>query len=162
MITGTTAPFQESQKLSLVWICLAFAVVAFMVIRVVTSAIDAIPVTASDWTGLCISTILALLLAVLRLDILIDHEGIKYRWHPFFQKYTVIPWAKIETTTIRSFSALAEFGGWGLRYNFHETAYIMSGNDGIELKLKNKKRLFMLGTQQPALARQAISQYTQH
>lgn len=95
-------------------------------------------------------------LLLLRLDVLIDENGISYKWFPFRMKYKTIPWEKIESLQIRRFSPIAEFGGYGLRYTFKTTAYIVSGNDGIEIRIKGSKRKFVLGISDPVRVEEII------
>ncbi|MGM9507660.1 hypothetical protein ACS5NO_08030 [Larkinella sp. GY13] len=92
----------------------------------------------------------------LRLETRIDPEGIAYRWFPFQSTYRVIKWSQIEQVTVRSYSALGEFGGWGIRFSWNGTAHTVSGNWGIDIKLKGKKRTLLVGTRHPDEIRQQI------
>ncbi|MFD1143797.1 hypothetical protein ACFQ4C_21895 [Larkinella insperata] len=86
---------------------------------------------------------------VLRLETRIDEEGISYRWFPFQLRRRVIRWNQIQQVTVRNYSALGEFGGWGMRYSWNGTAYTVSGNAGLDIRIKGKRRFLLLGTQRP-------------
>ncbi|WP_138994573.1 hypothetical protein [Larkinella sp. C7] len=62
----------------------------------------------------------------------------------------------MEHVTVRSYSALGEFGGWGIRFSWNGTAHTVSGNWGIDIKLKGKKRTLLVGTRHPDEIRQQI------
>lgn len=111
------------------------------------------------YASLIIVSSVFLLLLLLRLDVTVDARGVCYKWYPFQYKYQVIPWAKIESIRIRHYNAVADFGGYGLRYTFKTTAFIISGNYGIEITYRTKKRKFILGVLQPDAARVAIQEY---
>ncbi|RAK02239.1 hypothetical protein LX87_00359 [Larkinella arboricola] len=98
------------------------------------------------------------LFAFLRLETRIDDEGISYQWFPFQLRPRVINWHAIEQVSIRNYSALGEFGGWGIRFGWKATAHTVSGNASIEIQMKGKKRFLLIGTQCPDDVRQAIEQ----
>jgi len=56
--------------------------------------------------------------------------------------------ADVAEVEVRKFSPLADFGGWGIRYNGKTTAYFLSGSRGVELKLKNGKQ-YLIGSDTP-------------
>jgi hypothetical protein len=99
--------------------------------------------------GLGIMAVFLPLFWFTRLETVIDQEGISYRWFPFQRKPRVIKWTQVEQITVRNYSPLGEFGGWGLRYSWTSTAHTVSGNWGIDIKIKGKSRSLLLGTQHP-------------
>jgi hypothetical protein len=76
----------------------------------------------------------------------IDEMGIRFRFFPFHLKPKTIPWEDIESAAIREYSPLKEYGGWGVRYSFKNgKAYNIKGKTGLQLTLKNGKRI-LIGT----------------
>lgn len=58
-----------------------------------------------------------------------------------------IRWQEVEKAELRTFSALAEYGGWGIRYNFfyQSKGFIARSGTGLFLKLKDgRKRMFSI------------------
>jgi hypothetical protein len=83
----------------------------------------------------------------LRMTTEVSDEGILVRFRPFFRR--LIPLDKIKTYEVRKYSALREYGGWGVRYSLkHGTAYNVSGNQGLQLVLADGKRV-LIGSQAP-------------
>lgn len=98
------------------------------------------------------------LFGFLRLETYINKEGVSYRWFPFQPRPRLISWDQIEQINVRKYTALAEFGGWGFRLSWKGTAHTTSGQYGIEIRLKNKKRFLLIGTQKPEEVRRVIEQ----
>ena len=88
-------------------------------------------------TGLIITTCVTLLLTLLfvnfRLDTLIKKDGIYVRFFPFHLKYKYFAWDKLTKSYVRQYSAITEYGGWGLRFGLFGkgNAYNVSGNQGL-------------------------------
>jgi len=55
----------------------------------------------------------------------------------------------------REYKPIREYGGWGIRYVIGGIAYNVYGNKGVQLILKNKKKV-LVGTQKPEEFYQAI------
>lgn len=117
--------------------------------------------------GLIIFTISMFFLIVLvfsmKLNTRIDEKGIYYQFFPFHFKTKFIAWAAIENAYVRTYLPISEFGGWGLRGGFFfnkgkEKAINVSGNIGIQLKLKNGKKL-LIGTQKENEVKQILKTY---
>lgn len=106
-------------------------------------------------TGLVL--LVTVFFAFLRLDTAIRQDGIYYRFLPFQWKYKQISWDRISRASVRQYSPLAEYGGWGLRISFFGKgqAFNVAGNQGIQLVYDNGKK-FLLGTQHPAAAEQVL------
>jgi hypothetical protein len=84
-----------------------------------------------------------------RLDTEVRDDGIHVRFFPFHRKPRVYAWADIESVEARVYSPLGEYGGWGIRYGFRGKAYNVSGNLGVELRLRGGWRV-LIGTRDPA------------
>lgn len=112
-------------------------------------------------TGILISSGVLLLLTAgfyaMRMDTVVDRDGIAVRFIPFHQRYKRLAWSDLAKAEIRTYNAFGEFGGWGLRLGGRKAgnAYCVRGNQGLQLEFKNGKRL-LIGTQKPALLHTAV------
>jgi len=102
-------------------------------------------------------------LFVFKLTTRIDAEGIHYQFFPFHWKLKVIKWNEINKAYVRIYSPLSEYGGWGLKggalWNGAKGKAInVSGNIGIQLELKNGKKL-LIGTQEQSHAKAVLETY---
>lgn len=92
---------------------------------------------------------------IFRLETQMNAEGISYKFAPLAKART-IEWDDVEKAYVREFKPLREYGGWGIRYSFGRgKAYYVKGNKGIQLELKNGKKV-LLGTQNPGEAAQLL------
>ncbi|WP_136480594.1 hypothetical protein [Cognatitamlana onchidii] len=73
-----------------------------------------------------------------------------------------IPWSHVLHAETRTYNAISEYGGWGLKggsfYGNKGLAVNVKGNIGIQLILKDQKKL-LLGTQKKMEADLVISRY---
>jgi len=91
----------------------------------------------------------------LKLEVWIDQQGIHYRFFPLILKEKLISKEEILRFEIRKYKPLQDYGGWGIRTGFLKKwgrAYCVEGNMGLQLYLKNGKKV-LFGTQRS----QAIS-----
>ena len=73
-------------------------------------------------------------------------DGLYIRFLPFHIHYKSFLFKDIIRYEAITYSPLKRFGGWGIRFNLKgETAYNMSGKQGVELLLKNT--IVVVGTQ---------------
>ncbi len=89
-----------------------------------------------------------LILWTSKLSTRLDKEKIKYRFIPYNWKIHEIKWSQVTSYQIRKYSPLKEFGGFGYRKKLFAKVDCLnvSGNIGLELKLKNGRTL-LIGTQ---------------
>jgi hypothetical protein len=105
-------------------------------------------------TGLLIATGLTILLTILfmnfRLDTQIKKEGNYVRFFPFHFSFKHYTWSALTKCYVRQYSAIAEYGGWGLRLGIFGkgTAFNVSGDKGLQLEFKTNKKL-LIGTNKP-------------
>ncbi|MEI7662056.1 MAG: hypothetical protein WCK34_07660 [Bacteroidota bacterium] len=92
--------------------------------------------------------LLFLLLGFSKLTTLIDESGICFRFFPFQFKYKKIKWEMIAAISVVSCNPLREFGGWGIRRNKNGKAYNVSGDKGLQIRLKSGGTI-LIGTQNP-------------
>lgn len=146
--------FTERQKFKQWWLWLILiginALFLFGVFKQVNGGQQFGDKPMSD-TGLLITTGLTILLTFLfincRLDTIIKKDGIYVRFFPFHIKFKYYTWDTLTKSYVRQYSAITEYGGWGLRLGLFGkgTAYNVSGDKGIQLEFTNNKKL-LIGT----------------
>lgn len=93
----------------------------------------------------------------------IDEKGIHYQFFPFHFSLKTILWDEIFSAEVRKYNAISEYGGWGLKGGFpfnrkRGKAINIAGNIGIQLVLKNDKKL-LIGTQKENDAKRVLETY---
>jgi len=147
------AYFNEIQRFRQWWIYLIIIIsigawgYAFFTSINASEAEKAAPDLYMILTGL-IPILLVVLLMVLRLETKIRNDGIYYQFKPLQFKIQHIAPEEIVSFEVRKYNPLTEYGGWGIRAGGKKygKAYNVSGNMGLQLYLKNGKKL-LLGTQ---------------
>ena len=76
----------------------------------------------------------------------IREDGIYIKFFPFHFNYKFFAFEEIESFEEREYRPIYEYGGWGIRYGFGGIAYNVSGNKGVQLIMKNKKKI-LIGSQ---------------
>ena len=84
----------------------------------------------------------------LRLLTEVREDGIYIKFVPINRRFIRIGFDEIDTYEIRKYRPIVEYGGWGVKYGSGGKAYNVSGNMGLQLKLKNGKKV-LIGTQRP-------------
>jgi len=89
-----------------------------------------------------------ILFSVMRVETVITTEGVRVKFFPLHLSFREYKWERISKIYIREYSSLIDFGGWGIRFNFvtNTVVYNMCGNQGLQLELKNGKKI-LVGTQ---------------
>jgi hypothetical protein len=97
------------------------------------------------------------LFARMKLIVRVNDRGLSYRYPPFIAKERLIAKEDIEKHELRKYSPIREYGGWGIRYGWKkgEKAYNVRGNTGMQLYLKDGKKI-LFGTQQGESFKQAM------
>ena len=111
--------------------------------------------------GLLILVLVIILFLVLKLQTKIDENGIKFKFYPFQVSYNNIDWSNISECYIRNYNPISEFGGWGIKSSFRRDtgkAYTIKGSIGLQLKLKNGKKI-LIGTQKNEEIKRVIETY---
>ncbi len=99
----------------------------------------------------------------LKLRTRIDEIGIQFRFIPFHFKNRTIGWEEIEKGYIRNYDAISDFGGWGMKggrlwRKSKGVAYNVKGNIGLQLELKNGKKI-LIGTQKQEEMKRVLQTY---
>ena len=166
--------FKEEQRFTQTWLIIIFIIaigVPFLlgVYGIIQQIIYKTPLGQRPMSdvGLIIFTIsmflLTLLIFLIKLTTKIDEKGIQYQFYPFHFSMKKISWNEISKVGVRTYLPISEFGGWGLRGGFFfnkgkEKAINISGNIGIQLILKNGKKL-LIGTQKESEAKNVLETY---
>ncbi len=113
--------------------------------------------------GLIVTAVAILFISLLvlsgNLQTYINHEGVFVKYSPYHFKYRFYAWSNISHVYVRDYHPFREFGGRGLRLSrWHFTgkilhfsrsiAYTIGGKTGLQLELKDGKKI-LIGTQQP-------------
>ena len=107
-------------------------------------------------TILLLTALLVGVFALLRIDTRLDTAGASFRLFPLGWKH--LPWSEVTAAYVRKYSALGEYGGWGIKgFSTRNYAYNAAGNQGIQLELSDGRRI-LLGTQHPVEAHRALVQ----
>ena len=93
----------------------------------------------------------------IHLETRIGQDGISVRFYPFHLTFKHYPWERISKAYVRRYSALWEYGGWGLRTDFfgRGEAFNVSGNYGLQLEFTSGRKL-LIGTQLPDKMEEAL------
>lgn len=89
------------------------------------------------------------------LQVEIKQDGIHYRFLPLQNKWKQIRDDEIESFEVRTYRPVSEFGGWGIKGSSRKKAYNVSGNIGLELVLKNGRKV-LFGTQKSQAIKYAM------
>lgn len=142
--------FEERQRFS-IWVrgplwgsIFGFAaVLLFLQVRGLPAEVSRIV-----WSLWAVTSVIDGLIAASGMLTRVRKEGIEVMGTPLTFLRRRIGWEEIERIYARTYSPLLEYGGWGIRFGRSGTAYNIRGHQGIQLELKNGKKL-LLGTQQP-------------
>ncbi len=137
--------FIEIQKIRQIWVIVLMLFVNALAIYHFTFDSTAIVAIAP----ILIVVLIDLLLVFIQLKTNIGEKGVSYQLYPFHFKEKLFIWDEIAEVNIRKYSPIWEYGGWGYRYSFKNgKAYNISGNMGLQLVLKNGKKI-LIGTNKP-------------
>ena len=158
------ASFREEQRFRQIWIwIIILGIAALMWYSAFTQIIQRRPFGENPAPNslLIIFWILfgiglpALLLSA-RLITEVRMDGIYIRFFPFHLSYKKIAFQDLQSFEVRTYNALREYGGWGIRYGPQGKAYNVGGNRGVQLVLTDGKRI-LIGSQRPEELAEALS-----
>jgi hypothetical protein len=94
------------------------------------------------------------LFSYLRLVLEVTADQIVIRFRPLHRR--TIPLTDVQDFEVRKYSAVKEYGGWGIKgWSQKKVAYNVSGNEGVELTLRDGRQV-MLGSQHASELARAI------
>jgi hypothetical protein len=160
--------FNEEQRFTQLWLHILL-IVSFIVplILIVKEFIDGDGKDQGTLVNLVIvisSMVLVYgLIFSLKLITRIDETGIQLKFIPFRFKNRVIRWEEIEKAYVRNYDAIREFGGWGMKGGVlwrkkRGIAYNVHGDIGLQLELKNGKKI-LIGTQKQEEMKRLLQTY---
>lgn len=148
--------FQETQSFRNTWmffIILGIAIFAwYNAIQQFFYGVEIGSNPASDLEMVILLTLFGVILPVLfyinKLETRVYEDGIYIRYYPFHLSYKKYSFEDIKNYKSITYSALKEYGGWGIRYKLRgkTKAYNVSGNNGVMLEFKDGKNL-LIGSQ---------------
>ncbi|WP_116127478.1 hypothetical protein [Lewinella sp. IMCC34183] len=94
--------------------------------------------------------------ATVSLRTTIHPDRLSVGFPPFGAK--VIRKEDISRAYVRTYSPLGEYGGWGYRMGRKGKAYNVSGDQGLQLELRNGERI-LIGTREPERLRMTIERW---
>lgn len=90
----------------------------------------------------------------LTLIVEVTGDRILIRYAPVLRR--TIHFEEIESYAVRTYSPIWEYGGWGIRgWGHGKRAYNVSGNRGVDIKLRDGNEI-LIGSQQPEKLAQAL------
>jgi hypothetical protein len=162
--------FHEEQKFSSYFILPAILIMAFAVgasgfslreLIYEQKVTNPVPIIVLLIAGVFVPIAIALLFLSLKLQTEVRPDGLYFRFFPIHKKYHKFDPEQISEYYTRKYRPLREYGGWGIRYGFKAgKAYNVSGNQGLQLVLKNGNKV-LLGTQRPEQLSEALSKIFQ-
>ena len=128
--------YHESQRFH--GAILGVLIAAFVVVAVVTIVEVVAGRPADVWlivVGPVVVLVVAVLLSLSHLDVDVTNEGVtiafRYVWPA-----RRIAFSEIVGLEVRSYSPILEYGGWGVRVGPKGWAYITTGSQGVQLRLR--------------------------
>lgn len=158
--------FKEEQRFNQLWIIILIMVSMLVPLGIIVGTYLKKPDSFTTTEFLIIIGILIIasgIIFLFKLSTRIDEYGIHYKFFPFHIKYRSIQWNEITEAYFRKYDALNEYGGWGLKggalwKKSKGVAINVSGDIGIQLELKNGKRL-LIGTQKENDTKKILATY---
>ncbi len=148
--------FYERQYFRQVWLWLIMAgLTALMAWGLISQIILDIPFgnnPGPDWMlflSFGLVAALDLLLLTLSLEFRVYKSSLEYRFFPFIG-WKNIGWHQVDKVYVREYRPVAEYGGWGIRFQpgRRSRALNVSGRIGLQIIYKDGSRL-LIGTQRP-------------
>lgn len=101
----------------------------------------------------------AILFLIIKLETEVRSDGLYVRFYPIHIRYKKFTADNLQQYYTRRYRPILKYGGWGIRYGFGNKgkAYNVSGNKGVQLVLKNGRKL-LIGSQRPDELVAAIDQ----
>lgn len=158
--------FKEQQRFTQLWLIILMAISVLVPIALILSAYIKDPNSFSvlELISIIGTIILAsIIIFLFKLTTRIDEKGVHYKFFPFHWKFRNIDWHEINNAYVRTYDAISEYGGWGLKggtlwKKSKGKAINVSGDIGIQLELKSGKKL-LIGTQKKEAVESVLATY---
>lgn len=151
-----TILFQEQQRFTQWW--LYVSLVPVVVLEAIMLYREKLP--WYEWWPLLISIGVFALILLIRMRTVITDEAITVYYFPLLQKPKVFLWTALDKVYVREYSPLSEYGGWGIKGwgSKYGRAYNVKGNKGLQLELKDGKKV-LIGTQEPIAIEEVLQNH---
>jgi len=84
----------------------------------------------------------------LKLITRVTNQGISVQFIPLHRKPVIFHFSDIREYSVRTYRPILEYCGWGIKRGSGGLAYNVSGNKGLQLVLKDGRKI-LIGTQKP-------------
>lgn len=156
--------YQEVQHFRQIWLwIIILAISVFAIYSMIQQLILGKPLgdhPVSDAVLLIIVVVFGFALPIfcyiMKLVTEVRKDGLYIRFFPFHLSFHKIPLENLNSYEARTYSALKEYGGWGIRYGSKGKAYNVSGNRGVQLEFSNGDRI-LIGSRKAEELAQAIA-----
>lgn len=153
--------FHEQQRFRQVWLWLLFAAITIPITLILGRGVHQQLVLGRPFGDHPVNDValLAIALSVLvlhggvivlfwiaRLDVTVTANEILIRFVPFHRTPRRVPLAQVSDARARQYSAIGEYGGWGIRVGLSGRAYNVFGGHGVQLTLVDGRRI-LIGSQ---------------
>lgn len=147
-MTALEPVYQERQQFRQVWIWAVMLACDILVGAALLQAAQGTPFPGqlALLLPLVLLAAINLLIYATRLDVRLEGEVLRVHFWPFPSKGIAL--SDIANCGARVYRPVYEYGGWGVRYSLfgHGWAYNVSGNQGVQLELKNGRKI-LIGSQ---------------
>jgi len=119
---------------------------------------DVLPLILLIVTMIILPIAVAALFLIMKLETEVRSDGLHVRFFPIHIRYKKFTADDLGEYYARTYRPILEYGGWGIRYSLGKSgkAYNVSGNKGVQLILRNGKRL-LIGSQKCDELAEALS-----
>lgn len=157
--------FEETQKFDQWWIKLiiiAYSVnltyLAFM------QFLKDVPFLGLGWSNTVVGILWFVFGLIVPIGVLmaklvtqVKPDGIYIKFIPIHQGFCKIDAEDITSAELKTYNALGEYGGWGIRYGKSGNAFSVKGNKGVNITLKHTRNL-LIGSQKSEKLLSAIKE----
>ena len=156
--------FKEEQRFTQQWLVILLIISTIVPIILVTNKFIKNNMDLGKYVmSLSIVLLASGLIFIFKLKTRIDKTGIHYQFFPLHFKMKTILWQDIKYAETRTYDAILEYGGWGIKGGYFWNkkkgiAYNVKGDIGIQLTLKTGKKI-LIGTQKRTGANSIIAKY---
>ena len=167
---GTNIIFQEEQKFAswlrwLIYISMgAAALLSLFALKkefTEQSSPEINEIILAVALGIAVPIGIAVLFVFLKLQTQVRSDGLYIRFSPFHIRFKRFSPQDLSRFYTRQYKPIQEYGGWGIRCGWagKGRAYNVSGNEGVQLELKDGKKI-LIGSQRAQELEQAIHSIT--
>ena len=154
-----SASFREVQRFRQWWLWVLLLVTALGTIGLFGYGIFIQVIQGTPWgdrpmsdagliiTGVATTVLTVGLVALLlsaRLITEVRSDGLHIRFFPM--RWKVIPYDSIASYQARTYHPIRDYGGWGIRWGREGKAYIVGGDEGLQLLLDDQRKV-LIGSQ---------------